>query len=607
MKSPIPSSKCVGRNALTTLGTLFGLTIGGVAVHNAAAQSPVTDGKWSTLSYTMPINPIHCGVTHTGKVLVVAGSENDPDEQEYRAAVWDPGTGTIVVQDLLWDVFCNGMAALPDGRWVIVGGNEQYDPFYGEPRATVFDPATERFNQVENMAHGRWYATVTELTDGSLMAFSGLDETGGFNKSVEIYALATGWNAEYVAPWTSPLYPRLHLLPDGNVFYAAEGTSSHLFNPTTKTWTLNVAHTVYNKNRTYGSTILLPLRPETGYIPKVLSMGGDDPATATAEIIDLSAPTPTWRSTAPMSLPRIQMNAVILPTGKVLALGGSAINEDPSTASLAAELFDPVGETWASAGVGAYPRLYHSVALLLPDATVCVAGSNPVRGTYEEHMEIYSPSYLFAVDGSGHVIPAPRPTITSVPTEVGYGTKFNIRTPNPTDISSVVLVRPGSSTHSFDMEQRLVSLAFQPGASGTVKASAPPTGSIAPPGYYMLFLINQAGVPSAAKFIHLTSVPKDRPPEGEISSPTEDLTIRVGQAVDFAGRAKDRDGGVTAYSWIFPGGTPSESSKQSPGLVRFKEAGTYVISMTAFDDADANDPSPPTRTITVQLGSPPFP
>jgi hypothetical protein len=86
------------------------------------------------------------------------------DEQEYRAAVWDPGTGTIVVQDVLWDMFCNGMAALPDGRWVIVGGNEQYDPFCGEPRATVFDPATERFNEVENMAHGRWYATVTDLS-----------------------------------------------------------------------------------------------------------------------------------------------------------------------------------------------------------------------------------------------------------------------------------------------------------------------------------------------------------------------------------------------------------------------------------------------------------
>jgi hypothetical protein len=116
----------------------------------------------------------------------------------------------------------------------------------------------------------------------------------------------------------------------------------------------------------------------------------------------------------------------------------------------------------------------------------------------------------------------------------------------------------------------------------------------------MLFLINQAGVPSIAKFIHLTSAPKDRPPDGKITAPAEDLAIRAGQSVDFASRARDRDGLVSTYSWIFPGGTPSKSSAQSPGLIRFDEPGTYVVSMTAFDDGGVNDPSPPTRTIVVE-------
>ena len=126
MKNPILWPAQIRRNLLA-LWIAVALSFCLVLDH-AAAQSPVTDGIWTTLSYTMPINPIHCGLMHTGKVVVVAGSENDPDEQEYRAAVWDPGTGTIVVQDLLWDVFCNGMAALPDGRWVVVGGNEQVRP-----------------------------------------------------------------------------------------------------------------------------------------------------------------------------------------------------------------------------------------------------------------------------------------------------------------------------------------------------------------------------------------------------------------------------------------------------------------------------------------------
>ena len=286
-------------------------------------------------------------------------------------------------------------------------------------------------------------------------------------------------------------------------------------------------------------------------------LGGDHVATATTEIIDLSVANPAWRSTAPMSLPRVRMNAVILPTGKVLALGGSSADEDPNTASLATDLFDPTSETWSSAGVAVYPRLYHSCGLLMPDATVWVAGSNPVKGTYEQHMEVYSPAYLFTVDDNGNVIPAVRPTISSAPAEIGYGASFAIATPDSADISSAVLVRPGSPSHSFDFEQRLVGLSFSASDPGILTATAPPNGSIAPPGYYMLFLINQAGVPSVAKFVNLSSTPNDLPPKGTISSPSSDITIAPGQAVDFAGSATDPDDAVAAYSWIFPGGTPA--------------------------------------------------
>ena len=448
------------------------------------------------------------------------------------------------------------------------------------------------------MAGGRWYATVTGLGDGGLMTFSGRNEYGEVNNAVELYHIGSGWSPEYVAPWTPPLYPRLHLLPNGDIFYP--GNSSHLFTPTTQTWTLNVAHTVYDSDRKYGSSVLLPLRPETGYVPSVFIMGGNSPATATAEIIDLSAPSPTWRMTSPMSKPRIQGNAVILPTGKVLALGGSEINKDPNTASLAADLFDPATEAWSSAGVATYPRLYHSVALLMPDATVWVAGSNPSRDIYEKHMEIYSPAYLFTTDEDGEVIPAPRPIITKVPDEIGYGRAFTIRTPNSAETGSVVLVRPGSTTHAFDMEQRLIGLSFSASAPRKLTATAPPNGFIAPPGYYMLFILNQAGAPSVAKFVHLTSTPKDQPPKGTITSPEGDVTIEAGDSVDFAGSATDPDGPVAAYSWIFPDGDPPASSAQSPGFVKFDEAGTFVVSLTALDGFGVNDPSPPTRTVIVQ-------
>src|SRR5436189_2049896 len=139
-------------------------------------------------------------------------------------------------------------------------------------------------------------------------------------------------------------------------------------------------------------------------------MGGGNPATATTEIINLSSATPQWQTGPAMSQPRIEMNATILPNGNVLATGGSVNDEDAATASLKADLFDPVTNTFSPAGQNVYPRLYHSGSLLLPDATVMLTGGNPARGTYEQHIEIYSPAYLFNGDGT----PAARPAISDV-------------------------------------------------------------------------------------------------------------------------------------------------------------------------------------------------
>src|SRR5690242_16573415 len=200
-----------------------------------------------------------------------------------------------------------------------------------------------------------------------------------------------------------------------------------------------------------------------------------------------------------MSQPRIEMNATILPNGKVLAVGGSLNDEDTGTASLNADLYDPATNTFSSAGMNAFPRLYHSNSLLLPDGTVWFAGGNPARGTYEQHMEIYSPAYLFNLDGTL----ATRPTITGVPSSgIGYGSTFQVQTPDAASITSVVLMRPGAPTHAFDMEQRLVAMTFRAGSS-VLNVTAPPNGNIAPPGYYMLFILNSSGVPSVASFVRL--------------------------------------------------------------------------------------------------------
>ena len=468
----------------------------------ASAQANVV-GQWTTLPTSMPINPVHVAMLHTGKVLVVSGSGNVAGNTNFQAGVFDPATGQVSTQAITWDMFCNGMVILPDGRPLVVGGTMQYDPFHGETRAAVYDPATNSFTNVQSMAVGRWYPTATMLGDGRVMAFSGLDVNGGTTPVVQFFTAGTGWSSPVTAPWTPPLYPRMNLLPNGKVFYSGPGANSAMFDPATQIWNQNFAKTKYGGSRGYGSSVLLPLTPANNFSPSVMILGGGNPSTATAEIIDLSQPTPAWQFAPSMSQPRIEMNAVLLPSRNVLALGGSLNDEQNSSASLNADLYDPIAKTFSSAGANGFPRLYHSVALLLPDATVWVAGGNPQRGTYQQEMEIYQPAYLFTTDGQGHVIPATRPTITSAPATVAYGSAFAISSPDASNVKSIALMRAGAATHAFDMDQRMVGLSFADQGNNTLLVSAPANGNLAPPGYYMLFAVNAAGVPSVASWVQV--------------------------------------------------------------------------------------------------------
>jgi Domain of unknown function (DUF1929) len=499
-------------------------------------------GMWSTLPYTMPINPVHAALLKTGKILIVSGSGNCPPtlagcpsgpQYPQGAALMDLATGKITTMPVGWDMFCNGMSVMWDGKVLINGGTKGYGalavvgvqgdvPFTGLPNTAIFDPDTESFSDVTPTAHGRWYPTVTEMNDGRMMTTGGLNDTdGNYNNTSEIWD-GTQWGAEI--PGTPnipafpgfgfPLYPRMHLLPTGHVFYSAPSSATLDFNPanTSQPWTL-VNWTIYpglhdpNGERTYGSSVLLPLTPQNNYNPKVMIMGGDNPATDTTELIDLNPAGVAgcgdakwcWVQGPKMAQARVEMEATILPNGKVLVDGGSALDEDATTASLKAEIYDPATNSFSSAGSNAFPRLYHNVQLLLPDGTVAITGGNPAQGVFENHIEIYQPSYLFNSDGTL----ATRPTIGTAPASVSYGGSFNLATPDAANIASVVLMKAGSVTHSFDMDQRYVGLSFAPN-SGSLSVSEPPNSNIAPPGYYMLFLVNKDGTPSLASWVKVS-------------------------------------------------------------------------------------------------------
>ena len=216
--------------------------------------------------------------------------------------------------------------------------------------------------------------------------------------------------------------------------------------------------------------------------------------------------------------------------------------------------------------MNAIPRLYHSNALLLPDGTVALLGSNPTQGVYERHIEIYSPAYLFNVDGS----PATRPTVTGVPGAVTYGATFQVQTPDAAAISSVVLMRPGSPTHAFDQDQRLVRASYTAGG-GVLNVTAPPNGNIAPPGYYMLFIVNSAGVPSIASFVQLTAA-------FSLSATPASRTVLPGASTSYTVTVSAETGITDTVSFSVSGLPSGASATFSPPSVSGSGATTMSVS-----------------------------
>lgn len=397
-------------------------------------------GEWSDPVPAPGI--VHAALLATGKVL----GYSHPSGLGNPPWVWDPGTMTVnfvPVDVSSGSLFCSGHSFLADGRLLVTGGHlHGPEEAAGIPDIHLFDPFTEEWTPGGEMAVGRWYPTNVSLGDGRTLVFAGNDEAGIPTDLVEVYDPASGMQVVPGANMVLPVYPRMHLLPSGKVFDAGPQNLTGTFDPATVTWQ-EVGLSNYGF-RGAGTSVLLPLQPPD-YRPKVLILGGGDPATDTAEIIDLADPNPTWGLTASMNHARRNLNAVLLPDGKILVIGGNSTGQDENPV-LQAEIFDPVSETWTEVASMQRPRGYHSTAILLPDGRVAAGGSDG-----EFTAEFYSPPYLFQ---------GPRPQISFAPEAISYGNNFQVSTPDAQDIAKVVLIRPAAVTHSVDMEQRYLELDF---------------------------------------------------------------------------------------------------------------------------------------------------
>lgn len=440
-----------------------------------------TAGSWSA-PFAWPIVAVHMHLLRTGKVLAF-GKFGDP-------YVYDPANGSFKAVPAGANLFCSGHAFLPDGRLLVAGGHISDN--HGIPDTHLFNPGTEAWTKAANMRTGRWYPTSTELADGSILTVAGKDQNAIPARVPEIWSAAGGWRALTGAQINLPYYPRQFLAPNGKIFMAGElKASKYLSTSGSGSWT-TVGDRRYGV-RDYGAAVM--------YLPGKILYAGGGRTTATAETIDLNLAAPAWKWTGSMAYPRRHLNATVLPTGEVLVTSGTRGTnfDEPSLAVRVAEIWNPATGVWRQVASNSVNRSYHSSSLLMPDGRVLHAGSGDATepdgraAPNQKNAEWYSPPYLFL---------GARPTISSAPGAVAYGASFAVGTPGASGISKVSLIGLGSVTHAFDMGQRFMWLTFSKTASGlTVKA--PTSRTMAPPGYYMLFLLTSNGVPSKARIIQV--------------------------------------------------------------------------------------------------------
>ncbi len=465
-----------GQGTATVTATSEGKSGSSIITVTTGGQSALV-GQWSAV-LSAPIVQVHLHLLYDGRVLSFGGSSAIPQ-------LWDPATGLFTAKPSPALMFCSGHTFLPDGRLLVSGGGTGDGK--GHPNSDIFDPATASWIAGPNMAYARWYPTNTTMPNGEVVTIAGADQNGATVPIPEI-GDGTGWRQLTGASLALPNYPRDFVAPDGRIFVAGPSAGSHWLDVAGNgSWTSGPSMNF--GSRGYGSAVMY----EAG---KIMYVGGNSSPTNTAEIIDLNQSSPQWTYTGSLTYARWNLNATALPDGQVLVTGGVNGNRsDPSLAVNATELWNPATGTWTlMASSAALLRGYHSTALLLPDGRVIHSGGGDGGGTIDnENFEIYSPPYLFK---------GQRPSVTGVTGTVGYGQTLTVQTPDGAGISKVRLIHTGSVTHAFDEAQRLISLNFSP-VSGGLSVTLPASRNIAPPGPYMLFLVNGNGVPSVARIVRL--------------------------------------------------------------------------------------------------------
>jgi N-acetylneuraminic acid mutarotase len=483
----------------------------------AAAASPDVVGKWSAV-YDWPVVAIHATLLPGGKVLAYdsvpglgGATEDTPGVHTgTRVTLWTPdgdraGSHVSASNNLKLNLFCSGHTTLADGRLFAAGGNLN-SRLEGFKQTHVFNPSNNTWNVEGNMQVARWYPSVTTTEKGEVLITGGLSdpaqnvaptdkpEVRAVNGSLRVLNGAASQTA------SNRFYGWLRQAPNGKVAYLGpEPNLRYLDVNGNGSWS-NIGNRD-GISRGYGSFAM--------YEPGKVLISGGSTFNSSAVVVDLN--TNTSRATSPMAFQRRQHNLTILADGQVLATGGYENSGnfliDINKGVYPAEVWNPGTGQWKTLASMERTRQYHSIALLLPNGRVLSAGGGICgdcrdQNYLQKNAEIFSPPYLFKKDGSGQL--ADRPVISAAPGTLGYNQRFTVTTASARRLTKVSLVRFGGVTHSVNMDQQYLSLPFTPTSNSTISVTSPNNSRIAPPGRYMMFLIDDQGVPSFAKFMQVS-------------------------------------------------------------------------------------------------------
>ncbi|WP_226370034.1 galactose oxidase-like domain-containing protein [Pseudonocardia oceani] len=378
-----------------------------------------------------------------------------------------------------------------------------------------FDPIAEEYVRVGDMKHKRWYPSLTPLSDGTVLSVSGLDGTGtilpGQN---EVYDPATKeWTERPDLFRYFPTYPALfQTAKPGELFFtgsstgygpAEEGRTPGFWNLDDNTFVPVPGLRDPDMMETSGSVWAGPVQDQRMLVVGGGGVGESPLSTTRTDVIDIAAEAPAYTPGPDLPAPTRYPNVITLPTDEILIAGGSRDYRGKGQShNYVASLYTPSSNTLRPAAESSVGRDYHSAGLLLPNGQVIVLGgdalfSDPLNtrdADFEHRIEIYTPPYMFQ---------GPRPEITDAAATVGLGQTLTVSTPDADRVDRARLVRPSAATHVTDLEQRTVALDVTANPDGTLGLAVPAEPTLVPPGFYMLFLVDDAGVPSVARWVQV--------------------------------------------------------------------------------------------------------